>query len=98
MKITKQRLKEIIKEEISSLSERDRGGLLGNIDHEMERIQNVINEFADEEDFLTTIFLKIEEFRENLESQFDMAPQSEVDKQMDADQALIDAGHWQKED
>jgi len=95
MKISKTKLRQIIKEELSSLNER--GGVMGNIDHEMERIRNVINEFADEEEFLTTIFLKIEEFRENLESQFDMAPQSEVDRQMDLDQAAMDAGHWQEE-
>ena len=99
MKISKSQLRQIIKEEASSLREnkKERFGVMGNIDHEMERIWDVINQYPDEQDYLTTVFLKIEEFREKLESQFDMAPQSDVDYQMDLDQAAMDAGHWQEE-
>ena len=103
MKITKQRLRQIIKEELSSLNENNpaTAGAPAEARAALERIWNVINEYegdpASVYERAERILPRIEELADKLESQFDMAPQSDVDYQMDLDQAAMDAGHWQED-
>ena len=104
MKISKTKLRQIIKEELSSLSENNPeiAGAPAEARAALERIWNVINEYegdpASVYERAERILPRIEELADKLESQYDMAPQSDVDYQMDLDQAMMDAGHWQEED
>ena len=104
MKISKSQLRQIIKEELSSLNENkpESPGPEDEARAALERIWNVINEYegdpASVYERAKRILPRIEELADKLESQYDMAPQSDVDYQMDLDQAMMDAGHWQEED
>ena len=121
MKISKSKLRQIIKEELSCVSEGDSAdrkwasnprnpgfegdesnpGAVAEARGALERIWNVINEYegdaASVYERAERILPRIEKLAAELEHQFDMAPQSDVDYQMDLDQAMMDAGHWQEE-
>jgi len=105
VKLTKQRLKEIIKEELSSIKEggygghqKERFGAMGEIDNAMGRIWNVINQYPDEQEYLQKILPRIKELAAALEEDWGMAPQSDVDYQMDLDDRLMnrpEGSPWQ---
>jgi len=106
MKISKAKLRQIIKEELSSLSENnpESSGPPAEARAALERIWNVINEYegdaASVYERAERILPRIEKLATELEYQYDMAPQSDVDKQMDADQAMMDdpeGSPWQED-